>query len=151
MELSDKGAEDLKGSEGFRSQPYPDGEGVPTIGFGSTVYENGKKVTLKDAPITKERALQLFKITLKQYTSAVDKSVTVPLTQNEFDALVELTYNIGGPAFQKSTLLRLLNAGAPRDQVAAQFLRWNKDNGKVVEGLTNRRKRESNKFLGLTK
>jgi lysozyme len=138
MELSDKGAEDLKGSEGFRSQPYPDGEGVPTIGFGSTFYENGTRVTLKDAPITKERALQLFKVTLKQYTSAVDKNVTVPLTQNEFDALVEFTY----------TLLKRLNAGAPKDQVAAQFLRWNKDEGKVVPGLTNRRKRESTKFLG---
>jgi lysozyme len=44
--------------------------------------------------------------------------------------------------------LKLLNAGAPKDQVAAQFLRWNKDEGKVVPGLTNRRKRESTKFLG---
>jgi lysozyme len=148
MELSDKGAEDLKGSEGFRSQPYPDGEGVPTIGFGSTFYENGTRVTLKDAPITKERALQLFKVTLKQYTSAVDKNVTVPLTQNEFDALVEFTYNVGVAAFKGSTLLKRLNAGAPKDQVAAQFLRWNKDEGKVVPGLTNRRKRESTKFLG---
>jgi lysozyme len=148
MELSDKGAEDLKGSEGFRSQPYPDGEGVPTIGFGSTFYENGTRVTLKDAPITKERALQLFKVTLKQYTSAVDKNVTVPLTQNEFDALVEFTYNVGVAAFIGSTLLKRLNAGAPKDQVAAQFLRWNKDEGKVVPGLTNRRKRESTKFLG---
>jgi lysozyme len=148
MELSDKGAEDLKGSEGFRSQPYPDGEGVPTIGFGSTFYENGTRVTLKDAPITKERALQIFKVTLKQYTSAVDKNVTVPLTQNEFDALVEFTYNVGVAAFKGSTLLKLLNAGAPKDQVAAQFLRWNKDEGKVVPGLTNRRKRESTKFLG---
>jgi lysozyme len=148
MELSDKGAEDLKGSEGFRSQPYPDGEGVPTIGFGSTFYENGTRVTLKDAPITKERALQIFKVTLKQYTSAVDKNVTVPLTQNEFDALVEFTYNVGVAAFKGSTLLKLLNAGAPKDRVAAQFLRWNKDEGKVVPGLTNRRKRESNKFLG---
>jgi lysozyme len=148
MELSDKGAEDLKGSEGFRSQPYPDGEGVPTIGFGSTFYENGTRVTLKDAPLTKERALQIFKVTLKQYTSAVDKNVTVPLTQNEFDALVEFTYNVGVAAFKGSTLLKLLNAGAPKDQVAAQFLRWNKDEGKVVPGLTNRRKRESTKFLG---
>jgi lysozyme len=148
MELSDKGAEDLKGSEGFRSQPYPDGEGVPTIGFGSTFYENGTRVTLKDAPITKERALQIFKVTLKQYTSAVDKNVTVPLTQNEFDALVEFTYNVGVAAFKGSTLLKLLNAGAPKNQVAAQFLRWNKDEGKVVPGLTNRRKRESTKFLG---
>jgi lysozyme len=148
MELSDKGAEDLKGSEGFRSQPYPDGEGVPTIGFGSTFYENGTRVTLKDAPITKERALQIFKVTLKQYTSAVDKNVTVPLTQNEFDALVEFTYNVGVDAFKGSTLLKLLNAGAPKNQVAAQFLRWNKDEGKVVPGLTNRRKRESTKFLG---
>jgi len=148
MELSDKGAEDLKGSEGFRSQPYPDGEGVPTIGFGSTLYENGTRVTLKDAPITKERALQIFKVTLKQYTSAVDKNVTVPLTQNEFDALVEFTYNVGVAAFKGSTLLKLLNAGAPKDQVAAQFLRWNKDEGKVVPGLTNRRKHESTKFLG---
>jgi lysozyme len=148
MELSDKGAEDLKGSEGFRSQPYPDGEGVPTIGFGSTFYENGTRVTLKDAPITKERALQIFKVTLKQYTSAVDKNVTVPLTQNEFDALVEFTYNVGVAAFKGSTLLKLLNAGAPKDRVAAQFLRWNKDEGKVVPGLTNRRKRESTKFLG---
>jgi lysozyme len=148
MELSDKGAEDLKGSEGFRSQPYLDGEGVPTIGFGSTFYENGTRVTLKDAPLTKERALQIFKVTLKQYTSAVDKNVTVPLTQNEFDALVEFTYNVGVAAFKGSTLLKLLNAGAPKDQVAAQFLRWNKDEGKVVPGLTNRRKRESTKFLG---
>jgi lysozyme len=148
MELSDQGAESLKGSEGFRSAPYPDGEGVPTIGFGSTKYEDGTKVRLTDAPITRERALQLFKNTLKEYVRAVDKYVTVPLQQHEFDALVEFVYNVGIPAFHTSTLLRLLNGGAPRDQVAAQFLRWNKDEGKVVQGLTNRRKRESNKFLG---
>jgi lysozyme len=148
MELSDKGAEDLKGSEGFSSKPYPDGEGVPTIGFGSTFYEDGTRVQMTDAPITRERGLQLFKTTLKQYVNAVDKSVKVPLTQNEFDALVEFTYNVGVAAFKTSTLLKLLNGGAPKDQVAAQFLRWNKDEGKVVPGLTNRRKRESNKFLG---
>lgn len=149
MELSDKAAEELKGSEGFRSAPYLDTGGVPTIGFGSTMYENGAHVKMTDKPITRERALALFKNTLREYITAVDKLVTVSLAQHEFDALVEFVYNIGVPQFKTSTLLRILNAGAPRDQVAAQFLRWNKDNGKVVKGLVNRRKKEMNKFLGI--
>lgn len=148
MELSDKGAEELKGSEGFRSKPYLDGGGVPTIGFGSTLYENGAHVRMTDTPITKERALQLFKNTLKTYTDAVNTLVKVPLTQYEFDALVEFVYNIGPSQFKTSTLLKLLNAGKPKEEVALQFRRWNKDNGKVVEGLTIRREKEMNKFLG---
>jgi lysozyme len=71
----------------------------------------------------------------------VNESVTVPLNQNQFDALVSFSFNVGDNAFRGSTLLKLLNQGQ-YDQVPAQLRRWVRDNGHVVQGLINRREKE---------
>jgi lysozyme len=142
----------IQAREAFSAIPYLDGGKVPTIGFGSTVYVNGKKVTMRDKAITRAEAELLFAITLQGYCDTVNKSIKVKMLQREFNAMVSLCYNIGCDAFAKSTLVKLMNDqsemdGAP-SAVADQFLRWNKDNGVVVKGLTNRRKLERAMFLG---
>jgi lysozyme len=136
----------IQAREAFSSVPYLDGGKVPTIGFGSTVYANGKKVTMRDKAITRAEAESLFSITLQDYYATVNKSVKVKMLQREFNAMVSLCYNIGCDAFAKSTLVKLMNAQS--GLVADQFLRWNKDNGVVVKGLTNRRELERAMFLG---
>jgi lysozyme len=139
----------IQGRESFSAKPYLDGGGVPTIAFGSTEYEDGTRVKLTDSPVTRQRGLELFHHTLEKYKKCVLASVKVPMEQREFNAMVSLCYNIGVGAFAKSTLVKLMNQNAPRVQVGDQFLRWNKDNGRVVAGLTNRRVLERNLFLGV--
>ena len=83
---------------------------------------------------------------LKKFESAVNNAVTVPLNQNQFDALVSLTYNIGPSAFSKSTLVKKLNAGDIRG-AAEQFDVWVNAGGKRMQGLVNRRAKENEVFL----
>ncbi|ETD67168.1 muraminidase [Pelistega indica] len=132
--------------EGFSAKPYRDVVGVPTIGFGATYYPNGKRVTLNDAPITKEQGIELLKHTVQDFEDAVNTYVTVTLNQNQFDAIVSFAYNVGIEAFKKSTLLKLLNKGQPY-AAAQEFLKWNKAGGKSIAGLSNRRKAEKELFL----
>jgi lysozyme len=149
MQISEKGIAAIERSEGSKCTPYMDGGGVPTIGIGCIRYEDGSSVTMQDCEISKERVQDLFRNgTLPQFETAVKAAIHVPLEQHEYDALVSLAYNIGTTGFKGSTLVKLLNAGVNRSEVAPQFLRWTKDNGKVVQGLTNRRTAEMNMFLG---
>ncbi|WP_151775988.1 lysozyme [Acinetobacter colistiniresistens] len=124
---------------------YDDGVGVWTIGFGTTIYPNGLRVKRGDR-CTVEQAKAFFTYDLKRFEAAVNGAVKVPLTQNQFDALVSLTYNIGENAFKGSTLLKKLNA---RDYQGAadQFLVWNRGGGKVMKGLVRRRDAERALFL----
>lgn len=149
MKISEKGMDLIKGFEGFRSRPYLCSAGVPTIGYGSTYYENGDKVSLDDSPISEAEAEELFKTTLKKYERSVTNALTVSVFQYEFDALVSLCYNIGCTNFSKSTLVKMLNEGEAPVEIADQFLRWNKAGGKVVNGLTTRREAERLFFLGI--
>ena len=156
MKISENGLSMIKEKEGLRLKPYLCSAGRATIGYGSTMYENDKEVTLKDQPITEQRALDLLNNTLVKYEKAVNDHVEVELTQNEYDALVVFVYNIGvgrketptqeGKGFIGSTLLKKLNAG---DKVGAanQFDVWNKAGGKVDKGLVNRRAAEKALFL----
>jgi lysozyme len=149
MNISPKGVLFIENLEGLKLKPYLDSGNVPTIGIGCIQYEDGRKVTMKDCEISKDRALELFiKGTLPKFEIAVNAHVKVPLEQYEYDALVAFVYNIGPGGFKASTLLKMLNKKEPREEVAKQFLRWNKDNGKEVKGLTNRRTAEMNMFLG---
>ena len=118
---------------------------VWTIGIGTTVYPNGLKVKKGDK-CTQEQALEYLQHDLKSFEKTVNDSVKVPLSQNQFDALVSLAYNIGSAAFKNSTLLKKLNA---KDFTGAadQFLRWNKGGGKVLKGLVRRRDAERALFL----
>ncbi|OCZ10338.1 lysozyme [Acinetobacter pittii] len=145
MTTSDVGVNLISGFEDTRFKAYDDGVGVWTIGTGTTVYPNGVKVKQGDT-CTPEQAKAYFKHDLAKFEKTVNESVTVPLTQNQFDALVSLTYNIGSGAFNNSTLLKKLNKGDYQG-AADQFLVWNKADGKVMKGLVRRREAERALFL----
>lgn len=137
----------IRDFEGLKLKPYKCPAGIPTIGIGTTRYENGKPVTMGDPAITESRAWELLSNRLIGCESALKRFVTVELNQNEFDALVSFIYNVGEGNFANSTLLRMLNAGDDRDDVSAQLLRWNKANGVPLDGLTRRRQAERSLFL----
>jgi lysozyme len=96
--------------------------------------------------ITAGQAESLLRKDITWVEKAVNKLVVVPLTQNQFDALSSLVFNIGEGGFANSTLLRLLNAG-DYEGAANQFLRWNKQKGVTLKGLTKRREEERKLFL----
>lgn len=131
----------IKTAEGLRLTAYKDGGGVWTIGYGHTGADVREGLTI---PLSE--AERLLTRDLRVAEGHVNDAVKVKLTQNQFDALVSFVYNVGGGAFRSSTLLKLLNAG-DYGNAADQLLRWNKDNGKVVDGLTNRRREERSLFL----
>ena len=146
MKLSDNGFRLLGELEGIVLKPYKDSVGIPTIGIGSTYYEDGTKVKMTDKAITKERAIQLAKNVVKSFEEQVNKSILLPMTQNQFDAMVLLCYNIGKSGFARSSVVRNFNLGNIQ-RAADSFLLWNKAGGRVVQGLVNRRNKERSLFL----
>jgi len=149
VKTSHNGRKLIQEFEGFRNKPYLCSAGVPTIGFGSTMYLEGARVRLADPEITRAEAENLFVNTLTKYEDTVNKT-TKGLNQNQFDACVSLCYNIGREAFTSSTLVKMINAGTAQDLIAPQFLRWNKVKGKPDKGLTRRREAEKTLFLSNT-
>lgn len=143
MKCSDAGLEFIMAHEGCVLHAYPDPAtgGEPwTIGVGHT---GGVKLGDK---ITKEQALDYLRQDVESAERCINNSVKGNITQNQFDALCSLVFNIGCGNFGKSTVLRETNAG--NDMSAAQaFLMWNKAAGKVMAGLTRRRQDEMNLFL----
>lgn len=139
----------IKHFEGLRLTPYLCSAGVPTIGYGSTFYEDGRKVTLQDPPITKERAESLFQLALdRQFTPAALRQCPVLIAHpNKLGAIVSFVYNLGAGRLQSSTLRRKINAEL-WDEAADQILVWNIAAGKVNKGLDRRRKAERALFLG---
>ncbi|HWD89924.1 MAG TPA: lysozyme [Mucilaginibacter sp.] len=152
MKLSDHGINAIKNFEGLSLPAYRDVAGVWTIGYGSTRYHDGHPVKPGDRLANEQQASALFSNTLGQYEEAVNQYVKVPLAQNQFDALVSFTYNVGTGGLRESTLLKKLNekdyAGA-----ADQFLVWNKitdpKTGEKVacKTLVDRRNEERQLFL----
>ena len=145
MVVSLFGVDLICGFEGLRLKAYDDGVGVWTIGFGTTIYPNGIRVKKGDT-CTEAQAKAYMAHDLKKFESAVNNAVTVPINQNQFDALVSLAYNIGTGAFSKSTLVKKLNAGDIRG-AADQFDVWVNAGGKRMQGLANRRAKEKEVFL----
>ena len=139
MKTSQKGIELIKRFEGCRLTAYKCPSGVWTIGYGHT---NGVK---KGQKISQKRAEEFLREDLAKFENGVKKAVFVPLTQNQFDALVSFTYNCGLGAFKNSTLRKKLNAKDYKG-AAKEFLRWNKSNGIVLEGLKRRRNAEKALF-----
>jgi lysozyme len=143
MRLDSKGYELIKTFEGLSLNPYLCSAKVPTIGYGNTFYTNGVKVTMSDAPITQEKANEMLKVIADSFALKVSKIVPSGLTQNQFNALVSFAFNLGVQALTNSTLLRLVKINPNDGNIAKQFLRWNQAGGKVVDGLTKRRIKES--------
>jgi lysozyme len=137
MELSAEGLEFIKRSEGFRARTYLDVEGFPTIGYGHRLvhpesFPNG---------IVEEQAAALLTTDVRDAERAVGRLVKVPLTQGQFDALVDFCFNMGQGRLAESTLLKDLNAG----QYAAsadQLLRWDHAGVLEIAGLKARRQAE---------
>jgi lysozyme len=130
-------------SESLQLEAYLDGD-VWTIGWGTTRI-NGKPVKA-GMRITREQAIEYFNHDMAIFEQDVTKLVKVPLTNNQFSAVVSLVYNVGTTQFSKSTLLRKLNAGDYKG-AADEFGRWVYDNGKILKGLVTRRQREKELFL----
>ncbi len=138
-EINAAGLALIKQFEGLRLQPYRDVAGFWTIGYGHK---------LNHAPdpnwtITEEEAETILKADLQMTQLGVAKALNVPVSDNQFSALVAFAFNVGLGAFQKSTLLHLLNNGS---NPSSEFDRWDKANGQVVAGLANRRQAETNLF-----
>lgn len=147
-DISELGFKLIREFEGFQAKAYLDTGGVWTIGFGTIKYPNGKRVVNGDV-CTQSEAEQWLKNDSNWVDACLDKHIKVDVTQNQFDALASLVYNIGETAFVKSTLLSLLNQ---RSYILAadQFDKWIYDNGKKIQGLVNRRKKEKVLFLSST-
>jgi lysozyme len=129
--------------EGFYPRPYMCPAGVSTIGYGSTYYEDGKRVTLTDAPITRERAEALLLwVVAHVYLPQVIKLCPGIDGPDRLAALIDFAYNLGGNALKNSTLRRKINAGE-WDAVPDQLRRWDKAGGRVLRGLTIRRNAEA--------
>ena len=152
MKISENGLKLIQEFEQFVNAPYLDSARVWTIGYGSTYYPNGKPVTGRDKPITREYAE-----TIQRHVIATDFEPVINellekqiasgfVTQNMYDALISLTYNIGVNGFKRSSVLRLLKQGDKLNAGNA-FLLWNMAGGKVLRGLVRRRERERKLFL----
>lgn len=135
MKTSPRGLEFIKAEEGCVLHVYQDPAGYSTIGVGHLL--KGEKF----GEITAEEALQLLAHDMEVAENAINQLVTVPLSQNQFDALASFIFNVGTGAFQKSTLLRLLNQGQ-YEAVPGQLAQWRKAGGRVLPGLVQRRQRE---------
>jgi len=140
MKLSHRGLDLIKQFEGVRYEAYQDVAGIWTIGYGHTAgVKQGDTcdATTADAWLQADTAFAV---------DAVNRLVTQPVSQNQFDALVDFTFNCGVGAFERSTLLRRLNAG-DYDSAADEFPRWSFAAGVHVKGLLRRREAERNLFL----
>ena len=156
MALSNNGSEFIKDYEKFISKPYRDAVGVWTIGYGNTYYPNRQSVKSTDAPLTEPQAAKLKQdIINMDFAPAVnllfaDEIAAGKITQNMFDALVSLAYNIGTRGLAGSSVYKYIKAGDYK-RAADNFLSWNKGrvNGKleVLGGLVRRRNDERDLFL----
>lgn len=141
MKTSENGINLIKGFEAFRSEPYQDSVGVWTIGYGHTIG-----VTKDTPPKTMEEATTDLQDDLMMAEGVINEYVTVPLSQNQFDALASFTFNLGTGSLHKSTLLKKLNVGDYAG-AADEFGKWVYAGGKVLNGLVIRRAKEKELFL----
>lgn len=139
MRTSEAGVNLIKSFEGCRTEAYQDAVGVWTIGYGHTIdVKEGMTITQHQCDV-------MLEVDIEIYENYVNDYVTVPLTQNQFDALVSWVYNLGPTNFRKSTMLKVLNAGQ-YDEVPYQIKRWVHANGIILKGLVLRREAEAELF-----
>lgn len=144
MKLDADGIQHIKRWEGVRYDVYKDVAGYPTVGVGHLIRPEDN-LKLGDT-ITDARVDELLRADVAVAEKAINDRVKVPLTQNQFNALVSFVFNVGVGAFAQSGLLRALNAGN-YEGAAKQFMKWVFAGGRIVKGLENRRSAEKELFL----
>lgn len=141
MRTSQRGIDLIKEFEGFSERVYLCPGGVYTIGYGHT-----RGVQIGDT-CTREKAEDYLKDDLREAEEVVLALVSVPLTQNQFDALVSLVYNIGSGNFYDSTIRRVINLNIGNiEEYRRAWMMWVKSRGKVLKGLVRRREAEFKLF-----
>lgn len=144
-DISADGIALVKHFEGLYLKAYQDSVGVWTIGWGHTGLTHKDGTVKAGRVITRDEAGTLLRYDMDFFEGRVCRFISVPLSDDEYAALVSFDFNTGG--LGDSTLRRKLNAG-DRAGAANEFQRWNKAGGRVLAGLTRRRKSERNLFLG---
>lgn len=145
--VAQKGLNLIKEFEGCSLKAYADVVNIWTIGYGNTFYKDGTKVRSTDKPITQAQAMELLLSILKHFEDSVNSFTRDDITQNQFDALVCFSYNVGTGALKSSTLLKKVNANPNDLSIQKEFEKWNKAGGKAIAGLTRRRKAESELYF----
>ena len=146
LRVSKHGREFITAHEGEILKVYLDPVGLPTMGVGHLLTDEEKAKYPVGSVITRGVSQEFLERDLRRFENAVSALVKVPLNQNQFDALVSFAFNVGEANFKRSSVLRHLNAGLYA-KAADAFLAWNKSKGKVLPGLTRRRKEERDLFL----
>ncbi len=148
MEISKQGLIELANYEALAHTKYIDSGGVQTIGIGMTVSEiKDIKSWPWDKELSTQECVEMYANSIKKYQDAVNKALKVPVEQHQFDVLVSITYNIGTGGMAGSTFMRRINAKDSPERIVSAMKAWNKDNGKVVKGLINRRNAEGVVYL----
>lgn len=150
LHLTDKGLSLIKRFEGFSPTVYVCPAGYWTIGFGHMLRAFDRNRDTRrfmsgnpyPAGITREEADEMLIADLRKYEAAVARLITVPLQNEQFDALVSFTYNLGAGALQRSTLRRKVNGGF-HDEVPHEFSKWVWGGGRKLPGLVKRREAEA--------
>jgi lysozyme len=133
-------------AEGFVAEPYRCPAGIASIGYGSTILLNGRRVTMASKAVTKDEGEALLRRHLDRVETDISKLIRIPLNENEFSALCSWTYNLGSGRLQSSTLRAKLNRGE-RLGAANEFPKWRWANGRILRGLVIRREAERQLFL----
>lgn len=128
--------------EGCYLKPYLCPANVPTIGIGSTRYENGLRVSLGDAPITRDRALALMRWELEEICEPAVRQLCPNQPDHVIAALMDFSFNCGVGALRGSTLRKRINA-SDFDGATTELAKWTRGGGRVLPGLVKRRAAEA--------
>jgi lysozyme len=142
MEVNKAGRDLIKKFEGCKLKAYKCPAGLWTISWGLTFYPDGTKVKEGDV-ITQQQAEDYFNAIVDDFAKKVDVLIKSNVTDNNFSALVSFAYNVGMGNFQRSTLLRKVNANPKDKTILAEFKKWTRANGEVLKGLVRRRDAEA--------
>ena len=146
MKLNKAGADLIKSFEGCKLEAYKCSANKETIGYGNTFYEDGTPVKMGDK-ITQDRADSLFELISDSFAAKVKPLINSDITENMFAGLVSFGYNCGIGNLRSSTLLKKVNANPNDPTIRDEFMKWNKAGGKVLAGLTRRRKAEADLYF----
>ena len=158
MNISDAGIKLIKHFEGYKNKPYKCSARVWTIGIGSAMYHEQLKLKLEDRdqiPLKQEdnrvwsdeEIINLFKKDVRRFELGVNRLITIPLKQCEFDALVSFSFNLGLGTLQRSSVRSNLNRGN-KEEAIKKLLLYCRGGGKILKGLQLRRQAEAQMFFG---
>jgi lysozyme len=145
MNYTDKSTKLIKKWEGLYLTSYKCPADKWTIGWGSITYEDGTPIKAGEV-ITRKRAEELLKWEMDKKAEQINK-LNVLFNQNQFDAILSFTYNLGIGALRRSTLLKLARVNTHNPEIRTQFMRWINKGSKFERGLTNRRKEEADLYF----